>query len=79
MVQSLVEMGIGGVMMGRPALRNPAIFDYMKNELGINAPPKRIPTIRDLKREYDYIYGAIGGSEEYRSRFLKLLGKTIPH
>jgi tRNA-dihydrouridine synthase A len=35
-VQSLMEMGVGGVMMGRPAIRNPAIFDLMKNELGIN-------------------------------------------
>ncbi len=30
-VQSLVEMGVDGVMMGRPAMGNPAIFDLMKN------------------------------------------------
>jgi tRNA-dihydrouridine synthase B len=79
MVQSLVEMGVGGVMMGRPAMRNPAIFDYLKNELGVNVPPKPVPTTDDLKREYDNIYEAIGGSEKYRSRFLKLVGKTRPH
>ena len=78
-VQSLVEMGVGGVMMGRPAMGNPAIFDYMKNELGVNDPPKPVPTTDDLKREYDDIYEAIGGSEKYRSRFLKVVGKTRPH
>jgi tRNA-dihydrouridine synthase len=79
MVQSLVEMGVGGVMMGRPAMRNPAIFDLMKNELGVNDPPKPVPTTDDLKREYDDIYEAIGGSEKYRARFLKVVGKTRPH
>jgi tRNA-dihydrouridine synthase len=79
MVQSLVEMGVGGVMMGRPAMRNPAIFDLMKNELGVNNPPKQVPTTDDLKREYDDIYEAIGDSEKYRARFLKVVGKTRPH
>jgi tRNA-dihydrouridine synthase len=78
-VQSLVEMGGGGVMMGRPAMGNPAIFDHMKNELGVNDPPKPVPTTDDLKLEYDDIHGAIGGSEKYRSRFLKVVGKTRPH
>jgi tRNA-dihydrouridine synthase len=78
-VQSLVEMGVGGVMMGRPAMGNPAIFDYMKNELGVNDPPRPVPTIDDLKREYNDIFEAIGGSEKYRSRFLKVVGKTRPH
>jgi tRNA-dihydrouridine synthase len=77
-VQSLVEMGVSGVMMGRPAMGNPAIFDLMKNELGINDPPKPVPTTDDLKREYTDIYEAIGGSEKYRSRFLKVVGKTRP-
>jgi tRNA-dihydrouridine synthase B len=79
MVQSLAEMGVGGVMMGRPAMRNLAIFDYVKNELGVNVPPKPVPTAEDLKREYDVIYEAIGGSNEYRSRFMKIVGKTRPH
>ncbi len=77
-VQSLVEMGVGGVMMGRPAIMNPAIFDLMKNGLGVNDPPKPVPTIEDLKREYADIHEAIGGSEKYRMRFLKVVGKTRP-
>lgn len=79
MVQSLVEMGVGGVMMGRPAMGNPAIFDYMKNELGVNNPPRPVPTTDDLKQEYDDISEAIGGSEVYRTRFLKVVGETRPH
>jgi tRNA-dihydrouridine synthase len=78
-VQSLMEMCVSGVMMGRPAMRNPAIFDLMKNELGVNNPPKPVPTIDDLKREYNEIYEAIGGPEKYRSRFLKVVGKIRPH
>lgn len=77
-VQSLMKMGVGGVMMGRSAIANPAIFDLMKNELGINNPPKPVPTIDDLKREYNNIYKAIGGSKRYRSRFLKVVGKFRP-
>jgi len=79
MVQSLVEMGVGGVMIGRAAMENPAIFDLMKNELGVNNPPRPVPTTDDMKREYVDIYEAIGGSEKYRSRFLKVVGKTRPH
>jgi tRNA-dihydrouridine synthase len=79
MVQSLVDMGVGGVMMGRPALGNPAIFDYLKNELGVNDLPRPVPTTDDLKQEYDDIYEAIGGSEKYKSRFKKVVGKTRPH
>ena len=78
-VRALMEMGVGGVMMGRPAMGNPAIFDYLKNGLGVNDPLKPVPTTDDLRREYDDIYEAIGGSEKYRSRFLKVVGKTRPH
>ena len=79
MVQSLWEMGVSGVMLGRPAMGNPAIFDLMKNELGINNPPIPVPITDDLKHEYNDIYEAIGGSEEYRSRFFKVVGKTRHH
>jgi tRNA-dihydrouridine synthase len=77
-VQSLVKMGVSGVMMGRPAMVYPAILDLMKNELGINNPPKPVPTIDDLKQEYKNIHEAIGGSKKYRSRFLKVVGKLRP-
>jgi tRNA-dihydrouridine synthase B len=77
--RALLAMGVGGVMMGRPAMGNPAIFDYMKNWLGVNDPTKPVPSADDLKQEYSAIYEAIGGSEKYRSRFLKVVGKARPH
>jgi tRNA-dihydrouridine synthase len=73
-----VERGVAGVKMGRPAMGNPAIFDHMKNELGVNDPPMPVPTSEELKREYDSIYEAIGSSEKYRSRFLKVMEKDRP-
>jgi tRNA-dihydrouridine synthase len=77
-VQVLVETGVAGVMMGRPALRNPAIFDQIKNTLGINSLPKLIPTIDDLKREYQEIFKVVGGSENYKSQFMRVAGKKSP-
>jgi tRNA-dihydrouridine synthase len=77
-VQVLVETGVAGVMMGRPALRNPAIFDQIKNKLGINSLPKLIPTIDDLKREYQEIFEVVGGSENYKSQFMRVAGKKSP-
>ena len=75
-VKSLRDIGISGVMMGRPALGNPAIFDFMKNELGFNSPPKLTTMVDDLKQEYNDIYKKISGSEKYRSQFFKVVGKT---
>lgn len=74
-VQSLMEMGVSGVMMGRSAMGNPAIFDLIKNEMGLNSPPEPIPVIADLKKEYKYIFDSIRGTEKYMSRFLKVLGR----
>jgi tRNA-dihydrouridine synthase len=77
-VRALAKIGVAGVMIGRPALRNPAIFDHIKNELGINDLPRLIPTIDNLKQEYQEIYKAIGSSTKHRSRFMKVVGKHRP-
>lgn len=77
-VQSLMKMNLAGVMIGRPAMRNPAIFDLLKNELGVNYPPKPVPAPKDLRKEYDVIYDRIGGLEKYKPRFNKVLGKPRP-
>ena len=76
-VKSLMDMGVSGVMMGRPALVDPAIFDVMKNELGFNDPLKKIPTSSDLKQEYNKIYTRIKGSERYKSQFHRVMGRTL--
>jgi tRNA-dihydrouridine synthase A len=77
-VQSLMETGVEGVMIGRPAMRNPAIFNLIKNDLGLNDPPQCIPRITDLEKEYQKIYGKIGGSDLHKVNFLKTLGKKGP-
>ena len=74
-VQSLMEMGVAGVMMGRPAMRNPAIFDLIKNEMGLNDPPRPIPRATDLGQEYKDLFDSIGGDEKYKFRFLKVVGR----
>ena len=74
-VQSLMEMGVSGVMMGRPAMGNPAIFDLLKNEMGMNHPPRPVPRAADLGQEYRDLFDSIGGAEKYRFRVLKVIGR----
>lgn len=73
--QSMMEDGLSGVMMGRPAMNNPAIFDLIKNELGLNDPPRCVPSVEDLKIEYDEIYTKISGSVKYQNNFRRTIGK----
>jgi len=77
-VQSLMEMGVGGVMMGRPALGYAGVFDLFKNELGFNDPPKPLPDTAVLKLEYDEIYERIGGDERYREQFRRVVDRKKP-
>jgi tRNA-dihydrouridine synthase len=77
-VQSLMEMGVGGVMMGRPALGYAGVFDLFKNELGFNDPPKPLPDTSSLKLRYDEIYDRVGGDERYRDRFHRVFGRKEP-
>ena len=74
-VQSLMDMGVSGVMMGRPAMGNPAIFDLLKNEMGLNDPPRSVPRAADLGQEYKDLFDSIGGDEKYKFRFLKVVGR----
>ncbi len=74
-VQSLMDMGVSGVMMGRPAMGNPAIFDLIKNEMGLNDPPRPVPRAADLGQEYKDLFDSIGGDEKYKFRFLKIVGR----
>jgi tRNA-dihydrouridine synthase len=74
-VLSLMEMGVSGVMMGRPAMGNPAIFDLIKNEMGLNDPPRPVPRVADLGQEYKDLFDSIGGDEKYKFRFLKVVGR----
>jgi tRNA-dihydrouridine synthase B len=76
-VKALKEMSVGGVMIGRAALSNPAIFDSLKNQLGFNKPSKPVPMIQELKKEYDELYSSLHGSERYRDNFYRVVGKKV--
>ena len=76
-VRVLRGMGVGGVMIGRAAMSNPAIFDALKNELGFNEPRRTVPDIDELKREYVSLHTRLCGQERYRENFLRVVGKKI--
>jgi tRNA-dihydrouridine synthase len=68
-------MGVVGVMIGRSALSNPAVFDALKNELGLNTPKEVVPSVKEMKVEYDAIHAQLSGSERYRDAFINIVGK----
>jgi tRNA-dihydrouridine synthase B len=74
-VKLLQDMGVVGVMIGRSALSNPAVFDALKNELGLNTPEKVVPSVKEMKVEYDAIHAQLSGSERYRDAFMNIVGK----
>jgi tRNA-dihydrouridine synthase len=72
-VKMLRDQGIDGVMIGRPALNNPFIFNLIKNEMGLNSPPKSFPEINALRKEYESIHKEHGGNKKYLSVYEKIL------
>ena len=68
-VADLRNTGVKGVMIGRAAVRNPAIFDLLKG--------KKTPTLEALKQGYLDLSIAYGEKEKYRNNVLKRLGKTL--
>lgn len=76
-VKQLRGMGVAGVMIGRAALSNPAIFDELRNALGLNDPAKNVPRIEELKAEYEAIHAQFGGRDTYRDNLLGVLGRRV--
>jgi len=73
--RALMEMGASGVMIGRAALHDPAVFDALKNELGLNEPRRIVPSIGELVTEYDSLHMRLRGNERYRESFLRVAGR----
>jgi hypothetical protein len=63
-------------MIGRAALNNPLIFDCLKNEMGVNIPPKNILGFYALKNEYKRLHEVHGSDDRYFVNFHKALGKS---
>jgi len=76
-VKTLRGMGVEGVMIGRAALRNPAIFDLLRNKLGYNNPPTTVPEISELKEEYSQLHSCFEGQRRYRDDFFRVAGKRV--
>lgn len=67
-VEDLKNRGIKGIMIGRAAVCNPAIFSLLKG--------KKTSTLEALKQEYLNLSISYGEKEKYCKNVLKYLGKT---
>lgn len=76
-VRMLMDQGVGGVMIGRATLFNPLIFDLIKNEMGVNKPPKLLSGLDELKAEYNDIHDAHHGDTRYLDNFSRVVGRAV--
>lgn len=87
-IEELKNMGVKGVMIGRAAVHNPAIFNILKGQCekqcdsSINIPSItklngssiNIPSIAKLKEEYLKLAGQFNAPFKYRKNVLKHIG-----
>ena len=76
-VRMLMDQGVDGVMIGRAALSNPLIFDLIKNEMGVNKPPKTLTGLDELRAEYNDIHSEHQGDTRYLDNFSRIVGKQV--
>ena len=67
-VEKLKSVGVKGVMIGKPAIQNPAIFDLLKN--------KSVPSFDALKKEYLEITKKLNSNHAYMSAVLRYMGAS---
>jgi tRNA-dihydrouridine synthase B len=67
-VAALKNMGLHGVMIGRAAVRNPAVFNELKG--------LPVPTVEQLREEYTALAEQFNSRFKYRENVLKRLGKS---
>ncbi|MDO8481072.1 MAG: tRNA-dihydrouridine synthase family protein [Nanoarchaeota archaeon] len=65
-LERLKEMGVKGAMIGRAAVRNPAIFDHLKG--------KPVPSFEALQKEYIELADRFNAPFKYRKNVLWYLG-----
>lgn len=63
------ENGCAGVMLGRPAVFNPAIFDLLKG--------KQVPSIEQIRLEYIELAKQFNGPYKYQKNVLGRLGRPL--
>jgi len=68
-VEELKKIGVKGVMIGRAAVRNPAIFDLLKG--------KSIPTPDELKKEYSLLAEKYASTDRHKKNVLMRIGQEF--
>jgi len=66
-IEFLKEAGVKGAMIGRAAVKDPAIFGRLKGE--------QVPDAQKLKEEYALLAGELGVEEKNRNIVLSMIGK----
>lgn len=64
-VEALKEFGVNGVMIGREATKNPAVFNQLKG--------LKVPDLNEIRKEYL----KIADNEKYKKNILKYLGSDL--
>ena len=67
--EALKKTGVKGVMIGRAAVRNPAIFDLLKG--------KGVPSPEELKKEYSLLAEKYGSDERHKKNALMRIGQKF--
>lgn len=68
-VQQIRSAGVKGIMIGRAAVRNPAIFDHLKG--------KKTPSFDELKEEYEALSAKYATDERHKKNVLKRIGQAF--
>ena len=63
------KMGVKGVMIGRAAICNPAIFDLLKG--------KEVPSFEELKKEYSLLAKKYNSSPRHKKNILMRIGQKF--
>lgn len=66
-IEFLKEAGVKGAMIGRAAVKDPAVFARLKGE--------QVPDAQKLKEEYALLSGELGVEEKNKKIVLSMLGK----
>jgi tRNA-dihydrouridine synthase len=64
-IELMRKIGVSGVMIGRAAIKNPAVFDALKG--------KNVPPIDEIKKEYLMLAEKFNAPTKYRNNILQCM------
>lgn len=68
-LQEVKKTGVKGVMIGRGACRNPAIFDLLKGN--------KVPSFEELKKEYSSLAEKYSSTPRHKKNVLMRIGQSF--